>query len=321
LRGRSLGIALLVAAAAAAFAAAGAASRPRVVHLPRDHFAHPGAGIEWWYVTGLVHASGGRRYTVFFTLFRSGSLVLPISQVVDLGRDAIVGHSERLARAALGPAKLDVSAGGARLGYDPETNAWRFGASASGYALSLTARPEKPYALHGDGTGLIRQSFGGPSAYYSATRMAARGSLTVRGRRVDFTGEAWLDHQWGSFAGDPRSFNWDWFSCRFDDRTELMLYRFRDRRTGRPLAAYANGTFVGADGSTQRIDAFTAASDGRRWPQMWRVRVPSLGLDLRLHSLARNQLFRGVLVPTFWEGASAVTGTKRGHCFVEVTYR
>jgi predicted secreted hydrolase len=100
-----------------------------------------------------------------------------------------------------------------------------------------------------------------------------------------------------------------------------MLYRFRDRRMGKPLAGYANGTFVRADGSSERIDAFTAASDGRHWPQTWRLRVPAFALDLRLRSLARNQLFRGVLVPTFWEGASAVTGTKGGHCFVEVTYR
>jgi predicted secreted hydrolase len=322
LRGRSLSVALLAAVtAAAAIVAGSAASTPPAVQLPRDHFAHTDAGIEWWYVTGLVHARDGRRYTVFFTLFRRGGLVLPISQVVDLGRDAIVGHSERLAPAALGPAKLDVSARGARLGYDAEANTWRFAASAPGYALSLTARPEKPYVLHGGGTGVIRQSFGGPSAYYSATRMAARGSFTAHGRRVEFTGEAWLDHQWGSFGGDPRSFNWDWFSCRFDDRTELMLYRFRDRRTGKPLAGYANGTFVRADGSSERIDAFTAASDGRHWPQTWRLRVPAFALDLRLRSLARNQLFRGVLVPTFWEGASAVTGTKGGHCFVEVTYR
>jgi predicted secreted hydrolase len=319
--GRARRLVLAVAlAAAGAFAVAAVASTARV-HLPRDHYAHAGAGIEWWYVTGLVRGADGRRYSVFFTLFRRGTFVLPVSQVVDLDRDAIVGHSERLAQAALGAATLDVAAGGARLAYEGRTDSWRFAASAPDYSLFFSARPEKPYALHGGGTGVIHQSFGGPSAYYSATRMSTHGTITVKGRRVAFTGEAWLDHQWGDFVNDRRAFNWDWFSCRFADRTELMLYRFRDRETGKPLAAYANGTYVGADGATEPIRSFTAKSDGLHWPQAWRLRVPSLGLELHLRSLARNQLFRGRLVPTFWEGASAVSGTKRGDCFVEVTYR
>ena len=298
-----------------------AAGGPAAVRLPRDQFAHPAAGVEWWYVTGLVRGSDGRRYTVFFTLFRRAGLVLPVSQVVELDRDLVLGHSERLAGATLGTTSLDVQAGGAELAYRPATNTWRFGATGPSYALSFTARPEKPYVLHGGGSGVIRQSLGGRSAYYSATRMAARGTIVAGRRHISFSGVAWLDHQWGSFQADSRAFNWDWFSCRFADRTELMLYRFRDRRTGRPLAAYRNGTFVRRDGSSTQVTAFTATSDGRHWPLAWTLHVPELGLDLRLRSLARNQLFHGVLVPTFWEGASAVTGTKRGDCFVEVSYR
>ena len=298
-----------------------------MVHLPRDHFAHPAAGIEWWYVTGLVHGRDGHRYTVFFTLFRRGSLVLPVSQVVDLDRDLVVGHSERGGVAAIGSARLDVAAAGARLAYEPRVDTWRFSATGPGYALAFSARPEKPYVLHGGGTGVIRQSPAGASAYYSATRMAAHGTIAVGARTIAFSGTAWLDHQWGSFENDPRAFNWDWFSCRFADRTELMLYRFRDRRTGAPLAPYRNGTFVRRDGRTSSIRSFTAAPSrplraaGRSWPLDWRLRVPALGLDVRLRSLARHQLFHGVLVPTFWEGAAAATGTKRGDCFVEETYR
>ena len=57
-----------------------------------------------------------------------------------------------------------------------------------------------------------------------------------------------------------------------------------------------------------------------------RFLVPFFGFGvgyewLTLHAIVPDQLVRGALLPTFWEGASAVTGTKRGHCFVEVTYR
>jgi len=290
------------------------------VHLPRDHFPHPGAGIEWWYVTGLVRGADGHRYSVFATLFRRSGYVLPISQVIDLDTGRRVGHSERVARAELGPGSLDVSAGGAGLRYDGAANTWHFSASApAGYGLELTAKPEKPYALHGGGTGVIRQSVVGPSAYYSATRMSARGTILSGGRRVAFTGTAWLDHQWGDFENDPRAFAWDWFSCRFDDRTELMLYRFRATGEG-------NGTYVARDGSARAVRGFSVApgervfaAAGHRWPLDWLVRVPALGLRVSVRSLARDQLFHGVIVPTFWEGASAATGTKRGYCFVEET--
>jgi predicted secreted hydrolase len=106
-----------------------------------------------------------------------------------------------------------------------------------------------------------------------------------------------------------------------------MLYRFHDRTTGAPLGTAGGGTFVRRDGTSVQVasPAVTAGraldAAGHAWPLDWRLRVPALALDLRLSSLARDQLFHGLVVPTFWEGASSVTGSKSGVCFVEVTYR
>src|SRR5262249_23186902 len=168
------------------------------------------------------------------------------------------------------------------------------------------------------GTGLIHQG-AARSRYYSATRMRATGTLRPKGgKRVSFSGTAWFDHQWGNFASVPSAQHWDWFSCRFDDRTELMLYRFRD--------GHANGTFVDRGGRGHAVTRFDAVpgtrvfrAAGRGWPPDWTLRVPDERLTLRLHALALNQLFRGVVVPTFWEGAVSATGTKTGICFVEET--
>lgn len=320
-------VALAAAAPAAAAAQVTAAGSPQRVRLPRDHYGHT-AGIEWWYVTALVRGADGRRYSVFFTLFKRGGFVLPVSQVVDLDSGALVGHTESVAVAGVGGSRLDVSVPGASLRFDAAADTWRFAASRGGYALELTAVPRKPYVLHGGGTGLIRQSLAGTSAYYSATRMAARGAVRRAGRRIPFTGTAWLDHQWGDFASDRRAFDWDWFSCRFDDRTELMLYRFRDRATGRPLAALSDGTFVLAGGASRRIRAFTVTpgrrtlrAAGRRWPLDWTLAVPAEHLALRLRSIVPDQLVRGTVLPTFWEGAAAAAGTRTGVCFVEQSYQ
>ncbi len=38
--------------------------------FPRDHGAHPGYRIEWWYYTGHIHSESGKRYGFQLTFFR-----------------------------------------------------------------------------------------------------------------------------------------------------------------------------------------------------------------------------------------------------------
>jgi len=285
------------------------------LHFPRDHYGHQ-AGIEWWYFTAYGRGSDGHRYSVFFTLFKRGAVVLPVSQVIDLDTGERVGHSARLLPADVGPSGLDVEAPTARLRY-LASGSWLFHTSSLAYALTMTATPEKPYVLHGGGTGYIHQG-SASSAYYSDTRMAARGTIRRGLRDIEFTGSAWFDHQWGDFTFDPSALHWDWFSCRFDDRTEAMLYRFRD--------GHASGTFVDQSGRGTLVPGFSATpgtrvfrAAGRSWPLDWTLKVPAEHLTERLHAIVPDQLFRSVLLPTFWEGAVTATGTKNGICFVEET--
>jgi predicted secreted hydrolase len=319
-------VALLALAACLAVGSAVAAGVP-AVQLPRDHYGHPRSGIEWWYFTALVRGPSGARYSVFFTLFSSKGFFVPVAQVVDLRTGALVGHSETLAPGTPGSSTLDVDAAGSRLAFRPRTDTWSFSVSRPGLHVSLAQRPEKPYALHGGGTGMIRQSVAGASHYYSATRMRATGKLRLRGGTVPLTGESWFDHQWGDYADDPRAFNWDWFSCRFDDRTELMGYQFLDR-TGRPLPGLANGTFVAADGRSTAIAGFHATHDGkaltaagRAWPLHWTLSSSAPKLRETVAALFPDQLVRNTLLPTFWEGVSEAMGTHTGPCFVEISRR
>jgi predicted secreted hydrolase len=265
---------------------------------------------------------------VFFTLFSGFGFVLaPVAQVVNLDTGAVVGHSEGLGLGVVGPWGLDVNVAGSRLRYQPRADTWSFAVSAPGLHVSLSQQPEKPYALHGGGTGVIQQSVAGVSHYYSATRMRASGALRVGGRTVAVRGESWFDHQWGDYAFDPRAFNWDWFSCRFDDGSELMGYQFRDRATGAPLPGLANGTFVDADGNATPLEGFEASHDeqaltaaGRTWPLHWQLHASSPELSETVTALFPDQLVRNSLLPTFWEGVAEATGTHTGPCFVEISY-
>jgi predicted secreted hydrolase len=318
----------LVVATAVVWTGASAAAGVPQVRFPRDHFGHPGSSIEWWYFTALVHDSAGRRFSVFFTLFASRGLLLPVAQVRDLQTGKLVGQSEQVGPGRVGSARIDGSVSGSRLRYQPTTDTWSFFVSGQRLHVSLQQRPEKPYVLHGNGTGVIRQSVAGRSHYYSDTRMRASGTLRVAGKMVHVAGQSWFDHQWGDYVNDPRAFNWDWFSCRFDNRTELMLYQFLDRRTSLPLAGFRNGTFVDRSGHGVGITAFTAVrgSDvlkvaGHAWPLDWHLRVPALKLTETVQALFPNQLVRTGSLPTFWEGAARATGSNTGTCFVEISHR
>jgi predicted secreted hydrolase len=317
----TIGLTFLLASVAAA-----GTGRPQV-RFPRDHYGHPAASIEWWYFTAVVRDRAGTRYSVFFTLFASNGALVPVAEVRNLETGKLVGHSERLAAGRVGTGSLDVSPGGSRLRYVPASNRWLFSVAGPGLQVSLSQRPEKPYALNGDG-GVIRQSVAGSSHYYSSTRMRASGTLRVAGREMAVAGESWFDHQWGDYRDDPRAFDWNWFSCRFGDRTELMLYEFLDRASGLPLAGFENGTFVRPDGRTVAIHRFQATHDahaftatGRSWPLDWRLRVPALRLTESLRALLPDQLVRNTIVPTFWEGVETAAGSRSGICFVELSRR
>jgi hypothetical protein len=136
--------------------------------------------------------------------------------------------------------------------------------------------------------------------------MRASGDFPVAGRRVRVVGTSWFDHQWSGYVNDPRAFNWDWFSCRFDDRSELMLYQFLDRKTGLPLASFRNGTLVDRSGHAVGLTAFTAAhgtqvlrAAGHAWPLDWKLRVPRLGLREHVRASSRTSLSARALCPRF----------------------
>jgi predicted secreted hydrolase len=323
-----LGTAGLVCAVAFGLAAGAASSAEvRSVVLPRDHGAHPEFQIEWWYGAGLVRDRLGRPYAWFATVWAGAPGALGRVNVVDLRSDRVVLSGEYPAvgwRAA--PGLVDLALDGYRLRWRPTGELGRYtvdaGAEREGLRLGLV--PRRRYVLHGR-RGVIEQGGGGPSAYYSSTRLAVRGTLRLGDRRIAVSGEGWIDHQWGNFAGTPEASRWDWFSCRFEDGRDLMLYRFLDLQN-RPRPAYFTGTLVDRGGRVQRIARFHASPRApflrpdwstATYPLGWRLRVPGARIDITLRTLARNQFIRNQLVPSFWEGAATVTRGGPALCFVE----
>lgn len=330
---------LLLAAAVAAWAPALPGYH---FAFPRDHASHPAYRTEWWYYTGHLKASDGKRYGYELTFFRFGTdrspvvpgkskwrfqdLYLAHFALSDLGGHTFT-YGDRLSRPGLGLASAATDK------YDVQNGTWRarllpdgkhhLRAREGGAAIDLVLAPGKPPVEHGAG-GISKKSDceSCASHYYSLTRMPTTGVLTVGGRSLPVEGQTWMDHEFGSDQLSQQQTGWDWFALQLTDGSELMLYRLRlaDGRT-EPMSS---GTYVRPDGTWQHLPLSTWSSaetstwlsphTGGRYPSGWHVKVPGQQLELDVKPAMDDQelVLGGATASTYWEGAVDVTGSHAG---------
>lgn len=313
---------------------------PRNWEFPRDHGAHPEFQTEWWYATGNLAGTGGAEFGYQFTIFRRALTPLPPSNSSTFAtRDVYLAHvalsditagnyyhAQMLRRPAAGMAGASTTSLQAWVGpfrIDPEGDGARIQIRAADFACDLHLRPAKPIVFHGEGGLDQKGSAPGQASYYhSMTRLNTTGTVTVGGRSVEVAGLSWLDKEFGSNTLGVGQVGWDWFSLQFDDGTELMLYGLR--LSGGGYDAESGGTFVGADGATQRIGLKDFAIDplatwrsprtGANYPARWRIRVPAVQLDIEVTPRMPDQEMTsdGDSAFSYYEGSVAVTGMRAG---------
>jgi predicted secreted hydrolase len=294
--------------------------------FPRDHGAHPDAAVEWWYYTGHLSDRSKRDYGFQVTFFRAGELALAHFAWTDVAARRF-RYEEKAHLTLPGIASSDVE----RLrvvnedwSAEEKDGVHRLRASGPDGELELALRPVKAPVPQGPG-GLSRKGPGANeySHYVSITRLQASGSLSRKGEpRLDLSGTAWFDHEWGPGALPEGARGWDWFAVQLADGSELMLYRIRD--AGGAATPYSSGTFVPPSGSPEPVSwsdvrfeetgRWVSPRSGARYPAGWTVALMSRRLSLRIEPLVADQELvteksTGV---TYWEGACRVTGTRAG---------
>lgn len=86
--------------------------------------------------------------------------------------------------------------------------------------------------------------------YYSFTNLATTGKLVLKGKEyTDLNGKTWFDRQGGTYSLTKNETSWEWFSLRFFDNSEAMLFAF-------PQMNYYDGTLIAADGSYRRMNDY-----------------------------------------------------------------
>ncbi len=307
--------------------------------FPRDHASHPDSKIEWWYYTGNVATSTGRRFGYQVTFFRVGVDHTPANPSKWAVRDIFMAHlavsdpdgrryrfDERLSRGGPG------LSGAATDRYRVWNDDWSAGLDADGRhairarsreaAVEFTLDEGKKPALNGvSGFSQKGAQPGNASNYYSLTRMPTRGTITIDGERFAVTGESWMDHEFGTSFLEPEQQGWDWLSIQLDDRRELMLYQLR--RADGSRDPRSSGTLVEADGRTRHLTAadFTLATTGARftapsgatYPVGWTIGIPGEGLTLTVSTpLANQELLTLGAGVAYWEGMVQLAGSARG---------
>ena len=305
-------------------ATAGVLSLPKqsFVSLPGDEGAHL-TPIEWWYFNGLLTDDTGGDYSFHYVTFQS---VLPNGFTPRLLQLSWADHGKEVYLTDERPELPLLEA--TKAGFSFQVNDWSMAGDGTDYSMTfntgeysvaLQAVSNKPATLH-QGKGLVDLGRAGESYYYSRTRLATTGTLTIGEEQRQVTGLAWMDHQWGNFSIAP--VGWDWISLQLDDGSDLMISMVWDSTDHQPINSY--GTYVPPNGQPRNISgenisltatgSWTSAVTGTTFPVGWNLEVESLNLSLTLTPALLDSEFQGskYVPPAYWEGAVHVNGTQNG---------
>jgi predicted secreted hydrolase len=296
------------------------------VSLPKDDAPHQGR-MEWWYYNGHLKTESGRYFSFHHATFTATDLIRHLVKHVSLSDHQTGQHfiDQRKTTDSSHSGEIPNS-------FNFEIGNWkvsgsngndRIDVSTQDFSLTLTLTSTRPPILHGD-QGIIVLDQAGSSYYYSRTRMAISGTLTIGNKTEKVDGSAWFDHQWGDFTTTRLA--WDWFSLQLNDGSDLMLYRLRDD-TGDPVLYTGS---ISKNGITEVLDATDfMITPGKRWtskitgytyPVTWKVEIPKKHIAIETYALIANSEFDARLTTynVYWEGAVDIKGSHTGQGFVEL---
>jgi predicted secreted hydrolase len=243
---------------------------PKIPYREADHGSfeeewppHEGV-VGWWYVTGYLQDISNPdhlysyQYTQFnfpfspeapnirnpiyqlnltFTDFQTGQYISeevrsPATEKVYANEDSVLFKDTSLVR---GKNSITLVCKGDRIQYSFELNIAKSPVWHADNGVLVMGLPNDPKER---------------TVYYSYTNLPTTGKVSYVnevGKTVTLQveGKSWLDRQWG-----PALMPWEWFSLRFFDNEEVMLFAF-------PNANYQDATYIDAKGETRIFSNYT----------------------------------------------------------------
>lgn len=296
------------------------ASDLRRLSFPADHKPHAGFKTEWWYYTGFLTDTEGRRYGFQFTIFKIEQKPNLTSSNTEPGTyfmvhftltddsNRVFYQTERIQRLFPGLAgvatdgELYVANQKLKIADRHQIHA----SSSEGFSLTLDLRSELGPVLQGK-NGFSQKGFdaGNASHYYSFIDLSGTGTLLLPGKTLSVKATAWMDHEFASNALASDQTGWDWFHFNLKDGRKFVVFRVRSE-TNR---IYTYARVFNKSGFVRDIQnpEFTSgrtwqAPSGAIYPLEWELRLADCRIVVKPW-FDDQELRPAVSKIYYWEGA------------------
>jgi len=277
----------------------------------------------WWYITGTINDSTGKLYTYQFTIIRAKvnfvyGFMLHLA-ITDIENEQHYFFPQ------INFSTIGVTVNDSIVNYkDYATLIKRDDAmflicNTRDFDINLRLKYGKDPVWHCEnGYQLIDtiKGFEESTIYYSYTNMPTSGKIILNGKELEVTGKSWFDRQSGPYEMFERRNNWEWFSLRFFDNEEAMLFTFPGRN-------HQDGTFIPIDGQYKRLKDFTIIAtdtvqvNSFKYTSGWELTMP--GIKDEKYTI--SPIMHGQMNSFYLEELANIideNGNKVGICIVEL---
>lgn len=308
-----------------------------VIHLPADHYLHIGAPTEWWWHIGTLKA-GDR--TFGFEINAASFQLFGFTQVMLTDVDKNLHFQKTTGYlppefnpytwAEHDPAKdwfVKLGEVAMQAPQSDPTGRMRVTAELVDEATSTEVTFDLMLSQQGPpfivwGTGVVPPPPPEPDLqnnnfYYSLTRLAASGSISVGGEKFEVTGVTWMDHEYGLFGTQEDRPKWILQDMQLSNGVCISNYSLDSPELDKKTASQA--TIQRADGTTYFVDSFvtpsgatwTSPATGATYFMELKVEIPGFEATLMVSSLVESQEFP-LSQGAVYEGVAGVIGTFEG---------
>ncbi|MEP5339596.1 MAG: lipocalin-like domain-containing protein [Algibacter sp.] len=327
------------------------------INFPVDEGRHASESTEWWYTSGHITTASNKEYsfmiTYFYYPYQVANPISPLLPDISLDGFRILNVTDESdgtfyqdtqaisSYTTLSETGLNLVAnkifGGTEYfrnktaSTTPTPFEYELNTASANITLDFDLETTKrPLIVGGDG--LFDQGAANYTYYYSQTDNTVTGSLTVGETTETVTGTAWIDRQYGSFNPITGGEDYEWFSIKLDNGTDLNLWNIFDSNNEIPnnlkykiLSAYVdedqNTQYTFSDFEIERLEYFFTPDNLRNYSKKWRLTSASKNIDLVITSNYENsEVNITELNFRFFEGATAISGTIDGNAVTGVGF-
>lgn len=286
-----------------------------------DHWGLHKGCKEWWYATGYFKDTDGNMYSWQFTILNIRLGIVSTRMVMAALTDFQTGQHRYRQKAQFHSRGLTVEK--KRVAFydiasvEKRADGMYIKVNHKDFQLDLKLDYGKGAFWHCD-DGKLQMGIPGnkqTTLYYSYTNMPTTGTMTLDGKEVEVIGKSWFDKQGGTL-GAKKEICWEWFSLRFYDDEEMMLFTF-------PITDYQDGTYITKDATRERLQDYTIKptkfieKNGMKWSSGWDLEVP--GKKDERYTI--TPLIEGNMNFAYFEELCSIknpAGDEVGLCFVEL---